>query len=304
MHTYSISMETRQRKRHRGAQLTTASGKPVSAIGLGGNGWQEQPSSLPPNALALGINHFFCYSARPKCEETYAPHPSYMDGLQRVSTKATRDDVFLVGASRGRNATRLSADLELLCEQGFGSDRIDCFVLAFVGGEEGDDNMAHINALLEILQDWKRQGKIRYVGASTHGFDIAVKLASSGLCDYLMCRYNMAHTRMEASAFPVALQHYTTVVAFTTTRWNTLQGGTIPGHSAPSTGDCVAFARSHPAVKYVLNSCRTDEELQEVIRVGTRSMDTCEVTKWNKYGKAFYKAEKGKASPFEIGTGR
>ena len=64
-----------------------------------------------------------------------------------------------------------------------------------------------------------------YVGASSHDVDLVAQLADTGLCDYLMCRGNMAHRRAEQAAFPAALQRGFPVIAFTTTRWNTLQGG-------------------------------------------------------------------------------
>jgi hypothetical protein len=58
------------------------------------------------------------------------------------------------------------------------------------------------------------------------------------------------------------------VVAFTTTRWNTLQLGGAPESSSapglPTTGDCVAFALGHLAVQHALNSCRDADELAEV----------------------------------------
>lgn len=296
-------METRQRKRHRSLRLTTASGNPVSAVGLGGNGWQEQSSALPVQALRLGINHFFCYSARTKSEEQYAPHPAYLTGLRALaSTAASRDDLFFVGATRGRCAARLEQDLKLLCERAFSSARIDCFVLAFIGGQDGDD-MATIMPLLKLLQSWKRAGWIRYVGASTHDFGLAVKLAATGLCDYLMCRYNMAHRRAEHAAFPTALQYGIPVVAFTTTRWNTLQDG-APGaaeglgileRSAPTTGDCVAFARSHLAVHHAVNSCRDAAELAEVAERGPAAMSSAECEKWRAHGDLVYGKRKSSA---------
>ena len=150
--------ETRQRKRQRSMRLTTTSGKAVSTVGLGGNGWEAQAATLPAQALRLGINHFFCYSARPKSEEQYAPHPAFLQGLKAVSAAGPRDDVFFVGASRGRTAARLEEDLALLCGRAFASARLDCFVLAFVGGEDGDDDTEAVTlAMGRTLESFRRR---------------------------------------------------------------------------------------------------------------------------------------------------
>jgi hypothetical protein len=41
--------------------------------------------------------------------------------------------------------------------------------------------------------------------------------------DLLMARYNMAHTQAERTLFPLAVARGVPVVAFTSTRWNSLQ---------------------------------------------------------------------------------
>lgn len=114
----------------------------------------------------------------------------------------------------------------------------------------------------------------------------------------------MAHRRAEQAAFPAALQRGIPVVAFTTTRWNTLQGGKGSDDSAPdggtedtppTTGDCVAFAASHPAVHHALNSCRSADELAEVAARGPAILADVELEKWRAFGDAFYARRKSSA---------
>ena len=61
--------------------------------------------------------------------------------------------------------------------------------------------------------------------------------------DLLMARYNMAHTRAERTLFPLAVARDVPIVAFTSTRWNSLQKGHLAWKEAPPTvADCMRFA--------------------------------------------------------------
>ena len=71
-----------------------------------------------------------------------------------------------------------------------------------------------------------------------------------------MARYNMAHCKAEWRLFPVAQARDVPVIAFTSTRWNSLQKGHPRWTSSdpPSTATCMNWSLSHPAVQVVLNS--------------------------------------------------
>jgi hypothetical protein len=65
----------------------------------------------------------------------------------------------------------------------------------------------------------------------------------------------MAHAKAEWRLFPVARARDVPVVAFTTTRWNSLQKGHPRWDGdPPSTATCMRWAEAHPAVQVVLNS--------------------------------------------------
>ena len=92
-------------------------------------------------------------------------------------------------------------------------------------------------------QELKARGEIRYVAMSTHDFADAVPLIESGKIDVAMLRYNMAHKTAEREAFPACVKAGTPVLAFTTTRWNTLQSGHKGwDDEPPSTADCISYA--------------------------------------------------------------
>ena len=64
--------------------------------------------------------------------------------------------------------------------------------------------------------------------------------------DFLMARYNMAHAKAEWRLFPLAEARDVPVVAFTTTRWNSLQRGHPRwDRDPPTTAECMAWAAGH-----------------------------------------------------------
>jgi aryl-alcohol dehydrogenase-like predicted oxidoreductase len=109
---------------------------------------------------------------------------------------------------------------------------IDVFNVQYIQPDED------IQAVTEALQEvgrWKDAGDVRYIMCSTHSFNYASKIMAAheqykkacgkNLVDRIMLRYNMAHRTAEKEAFPAALTAGVGVLAFTTTRWNTLQSG-------------------------------------------------------------------------------
>jgi len=58
--------------------------------------------------------------------------------------------------------------------------------------------------LIDILEDVRRQGDIRWIGASVYGEDAALAAVASGRYDCLQVAYSMLDRRMEARAIPDA----------------------------------------------------------------------------------------------------
>ena len=165
---------------------------------------------------------------------------------------------------------------------------LDALVLQYVKPEE---DYAKVEAALKAAHELKAAGTVRHVAASTHSFDLACKLASSRLLDCIMLRYNMAHRTVEKDAFPTALACGVPVFSFTSTRWNTLQGGHKRWDGElPDTGDCIDFALAHPAVAHNISSIRTLEELETAASTLARLAELGEaehaaaLETWREYG--------------------
>ena len=142
----------------------------------------------------------------------------------------------------------------------------------------------------------------------TDDAELASEFANAKPCalDFLMARYNMAHAKAEWRLFPVALARDVPVVAFTTTRWNSLQKGHPRWDGdPPSTATCMRWAEAHPAVQVVLNSApdvaylgewadelsdeRSNERSNgETVTGGYVAPPDAEMEKWRAYGELVY----------------
>ena len=274
-------------------KLTTASGKPVCRYALGGAARSVQPASLPLKYRDILSNlddqddaaPFYFY---------YNPHryPAFLSGVAESyngnnnnKNKYDRKDVFL--ASGGTELSPAALDQRLndaLVHSG--GEYLDAFMLEYMCPYEllleGDNQQQQLGeelmGAIEHVHKMKKEGKVRYVMASTHSHVVGKALALATLLsddgttapafDGLMLRYSMSHKNAaESLSLPAALERNIPVLAFTTTRWNRHQTNpptTTSGDSQlPSSADCIKFALEHPSVEVVLHSARDEEELEE-----------------------------------------
>ena len=121
--------------------------------------------------------------------------------------------------------------------------------------------------------------------------ELAREFANKKPCalDFMMARYNMAHAKAEWRLFPVARARDVPIVAFTTTRWNSLQKGHPRWSEAPpSAATCMSWAAAHPAVQVVLNSAPDVAYLREWADELSDAAHVCDVEKWRAYGELVY----------------
>lgn len=269
------------------SKLTTASGKPVCRYVLGGAARSVQPESLAMkyrDILSENANHaapFYFY---------YNPsrYPLFLSGLGKSfcndeTSNNCRKNMFI--ASGGTELSPKALDERLndaLVHSG--GDYLDAFVLEYVCHELVSDNQQlgeELTQAIEHVHKMKREGKVRYVMASTHSHLIGKVLASTTAFDALMLRYNMSHKNAaESLSLPSAIQNNVPILAFTTTRWNRLQSDP-PTNTGPypTTADCVKFALQHSAVDIVLHSARDEKELDDAI-LPLLSCSTSEQLNW------------------------
>ncbi len=223
-----------------------------------------------------------------------------------VCSEHAREDVFVASGGTDRSGSGLDRRLRD-CLEYCGGEYLDLFILEYVCPYELDDEQANpgpeLAEALRHAQQWIQNGSVRYIGISTHSHLVGKVLAKSQEVDILMLRYGMSHKdAAEKLSFPAAKENGKSVIAFTSTRWNSLQDGLHGSASeraqwnrnrdcAPTSADCLSFvfgsklSFSSP-VEAVLHSARDEDELLESMS-GLRILSDDEHKIWRQYGKIF-----------------
>ena len=120
--------------------------------------------------------------------------------------------------------------------------------------------------LLRAARILKEQGKVRFLGISTHNRKMVPVWEKDRLFDVYHIRYNAVHTGAERDIFPhLASEDGPGIVAFTVTNWGQLVSKRrIPrGEEALTAADCYRFALSHPAVHVAITGPKNAREMRE-----------------------------------------
>ena len=283
------------------AAFVTKSGIPVCSYALGGAAGSVQPASLISEYAELvttssgpSVAPFLFY---------YNPHryPEFMSGVTSLcegggtrSSAMRREDLFI--ASGGTDRTQSGMERRLVDALArCGGSYLNMFVLEYVlpeeisemGSGDGDAVGPDLARAVEIARSWVDAGRVRHVCASTHSHAVGAALASVPEIDALMLRYGLSHrSAAEGVSLPAAADAGKPVLAFTTTRWNALQGGHRGwGDAPPATADCLSFALSaFDGVEVVLHSARDGAELREAMAGIRTDMSEVELERWRAYG--------------------
>ena len=277
----------------------TASGFPVCRYALGGAARSQQPSSLPSlyydilssEETAADNNEKFPHGA--PFYFYYNPHryPAFMSGIEELCNQkdGRRQDLFIASGGTERSNQEMEERLNDALEK-CGGDYLDLFILEYICPYELGSNKetlsTNVQEAIQQAQAWKDKGLIRHIGASTHSHKVGGVLANMDGIDTVMLRYSMSHKNAaEHLSFPVCASRDKPVLAFTTTRWNSMQDGHMDwNEDAPSTGDCISFALAcQPPVEVVLHSARDECELREALE-GCREMSPDEIKTWRSFG--------------------
>jgi aryl-alcohol dehydrogenase-like predicted oxidoreductase len=254
--------------------LLSITGEAICPLGLAGN--PEMSADCVTTALEAGMNAFFFYNL------SFQP---LIAGLKEAA-RDQRNRVFISTGTEDRGIVRVRQDFDR-ARKALQVDTVDAFFLEYVAP---GDTLGEVTDVLKEIQHWRREGKVRYVGASVHDRELAILLIKSGLVDVLMHRYNMAHRRSEDEVLPLAGRAGIPVVSFTNTRWGSL----LKGHArwrgpTPSAVDCYRFVLRHPSVKLAWTAPASAEELLANLSVlTTPRMMGDEVAQWKAYGDLVY----------------
>ena len=232
-------------RRSANRRLTTLDGAPASSLGLAA-GPKQDPRCVR-RAFAGGINYFFFYGPG---------NTSFIEELASLARRK-REQIIVATGSGSRRIAGLQAARRKMTAL-LGIELIDVFFIEYVHPGDDPDVMFGKNGVFDELRQWKKNGWIRFVGATAHDRSLARRLAADPRVDVLMHRFNMAHRKAAQEVFPAAAKARTPIVAFTATRWGTLLEpyADWPG-PPPTASDCYRFCLSQPPVQVVLTAPRS-----------------------------------------------
>lgn len=140
-------------------------------------------------------------------------------------------------------------------------DTLDCIILQGVRKPS--------NRLFERALKLKDEGKVRFIGISSHNRPFFGRIARGELdlpVDLFQLRYNVVHRGAEQDIFPhLAPESRPGTVVFTATCWRKpLQAGNMPPGEKPLTAaDCYRFVLSNPNVDVCITGPANERQLEE-----------------------------------------
>lgn len=173
----------------------------------------EEAKYLLQKAYEGGINYFD--TAR-----------SYTDSEEKIgySLAHLRDDIVISTKSHARNGEELRKHLETSLDK-LGTDYIDIYQfhnagkLPYPGGEDG---------LYDEVLKAKDEGKIRFIGLTSHTLDVAIQAAESGLFDTIQFPLNHLSSEKDLELVSLCKRNDLGVIAM-----KGLSGGLITDASIP-----------------------------------------------------------------------
>jgi len=228
-------------------------------------------------ALDQGLNYFFCYG-----------FDSQMFKVMRDVMQTNREKYVIATGAYNLIFTHTNQrkTLEKRLRQ-LKTDYIDLYLFQGITKEKHfpDD-------VREELYQFKKEGKVRAIGISTHDRKFAGKLADEGLVDVLMVRYNAAHRGAEKDIFPYLKEHNPGIVSFTATRWRYLTHkpkGWAKDGRVPSAGMCYRFVLSNPNVHVCMTAPSNIQQLEHNINaLENGPLDDDEMKFMKEFGDAVY----------------
>jgi len=262
----------------RGAKrITDARGNAASRLGMAGNPRQE--SGCVQLAYDAGVNYFFFYG------------PGHITMVLELAELIPRHrDSLIIATGSGSRSTRGLSTAWRKIVGPLGTGRVDVFFAEYISPADDLANIVGAGGVLDVLQDWKDKGRIRFAGVTTHDRQLARRLISDPRVDVLMHRFNMAHRKAAREVFPAAVREGKPVVAFTATRWGTLlerpQSWNL---EVPRATDCYRYCLTEPAVQVVLTAPASITELQQNLQILSKpKMGARQRTKWEQFGDYVY----------------
>ena len=255
--------------------LLGRTGLSVSRLGFGAS-YPAPAEALEKAFHELGVNFFLWGSGR------RAP---MRDALKNL-IKIRRDQVVIAFQTYDKSGLLMRRFHEKGLRR-LGTDYVDLLLMSWMRGSPR-------GRMLETALRLKEEGKVRFLGISTHDRPLAGRIAAdpNSSVDAIMIRYNAAHVGAERDIFPqIPANNPPGVIAFTATRWGQLVNPKKmpPGEEPLTAADCYRFALSSGMVDVCLTGPRTTEELEGGMRaIDLGPLSDVEMERVRRIGKYVY----------------
>jgi aryl-alcohol dehydrogenase-like predicted oxidoreductase len=254
-------------------------GLKVHRLGLSASYWPGKKTIY--RAIECGLNFFFCYG-----------FDFQMTRILRKEFKSNRHN-FIV-ATGAYNLLRFTPNLRRSLEKRLKQLRTDYIDVFMFLGVLKEDHLPE--SYLEEMYKFREEGKVRFIGISTHNRKLAGKLCHKGALDVIMMRYNAAHRGAEEDIFPFLEAYNPGVISYTATRWSFLlrRNRKWPkDKKIPSAGQCYRFVLSNPNVHVCLTAPRNLQQFEENIEsLNQGPLDDEEMAFIKKYGDVVHHTKK------------
>lgn len=230
---------------------------PVCRLGLATRGGSALRAEDVAHAVERGVNFL-----------NWCGHD---DGLSTYIAELgpRRSQVAVCVQFEARTAKEARCELEQMMAQ-LRTDYIDVLTFYYVEEEAEWRQIIGPGGALEFCSVAQREGRIRTIGVTSHQRRLAAAMASSGLLDLLMIRYNAAHRGAENDVFPATQALGLPVVVYTCLRWGALLRPTRDDPAdfvVPPPPAWYRFALQSPAVTVALMAPHDRAELEEDLQV-------------------------------------
>lgn len=228
-------------------------------LGLATRGTSRLTADDVRHALAHGVNFLNWCGGRG-------------DGLTQAVAELgpRRQDVLVCVQLEARSAADAERELEAILQE-LHSDYVDVLTFYYVEELAEWEQIIAPGGALSFCRQAQRQGRVRYLGLTSHQRKLAADCARTGLLDLLMIRYNAAHRGAEHDVFPVTDVMDMPVVVYTCLRWGALLEKTPddpPNFAVPGAAAWYRFALAWSSVTVALmapeNGAELDEDLNAV----------------------------------------
>jgi len=174
-------------------------GMMVTRLGFGGipiqRASEEEAIAVVKKCLELGINFLDTANGYTTSEERIGK-----------AIKGKREGLFLATKSQARNREDVEKHLKLSLQR-LGVDYIDLYQFHNVSDTKTLKTMLDPNGPRAVVEDAKRAGLVKHIGATSHQIDVAKDIVKTGLFETVMFPLNFMSYEGKEELLSLARQH-------------------------------------------------------------------------------------------------